>query len=87
MGRREFEDLVVRQLEAYTEKPADIHDLRNACRYVTALSAMGRGEGWEGWEQEVVVGRGAHVAACEPTQLSVQSMALLHLPPPDFTLT
>lgn len=45
MGRREFEDLVVRQLEAYTEKPADIHDLRNACRYVTALSALGRGGG------------------------------------------
>lgn len=38
MGRQEFEDLVVRQLEAYTEKPADIHDLRNACRHVLAFS-------------------------------------------------
>lgn len=29
--RQEFEDLVIRQVEAYTEKPADVHDLRNAC--------------------------------------------------------
>lgn len=29
--RQEFEDLVVRQLEAYTEKPAEVQDLRNAC--------------------------------------------------------
>lgn len=32
--RQEFEDLVVRQLEAYTEKPAEVQDLRNACRHV-----------------------------------------------------
>lgn len=31
--RQEFEDLVIRQVEAYTEKPADVHDLRNACRH------------------------------------------------------
>ncbi|KAL0019715.1 hypothetical protein WJX77_003829 [Trebouxia sp. C0004] len=29
--RQEFEDLVIAQLEAYTEKPADSQDLRNAC--------------------------------------------------------
>ena len=53
MGRQEFEDLVVRQLEAYTEKPADIHDLRNACRHVLAFSlttsgglVRGGGTGW-----------------------------------------
>ena len=47
MGRQEFEDLVVRQLEAYTEKPADIHDLRNACRHVLSfsLSTWGWGGG------------------------------------------
>ena len=36
LDRQEFKDLVVRQLEAYTEKPADINDLRNACRRDTA---------------------------------------------------
>ncbi len=30
--RQEFEDLVIAQLEAYTEKPAERQDLRNACR-------------------------------------------------------
>lgn len=29
--RQEFEDLLIAQLEAYTEKPADCQDLRNAC--------------------------------------------------------
>ena len=30
--RQEFEDLVMAQLEAYTEKPAETQDFRNACR-------------------------------------------------------
>ena len=32
MSRAEFEDLVITQIEAYTEKAADLQDLRNACR-------------------------------------------------------
>ena len=35
--RQEFEQLVVQQLEAYTEKPAEVQDLRNACRYPSPL--------------------------------------------------
>lgn len=32
MSRPEFEDFVIKQIEAYTGKPADLQDLRNACR-------------------------------------------------------
>ena len=36
--RREFEELIICQLEAYTEKPADMQDLRNACRQALPCS-------------------------------------------------
>ena len=78
MGRQEFEDLVVRQLEAYTEKPADIHDLRNACRHVLSfsLSTWGWGGGalGGGWgEQGGGERRQAHVVGCEPAQFTLKA--------------